>query len=319
MEEIGRRLRAARVAKGITLEEVEEETRIRKKYIDALETGRTVLIPGEVYVKGFLRTYGNFLGLDGEALVEEYKSLKSRPEGEGEPEAKLAAAEPSRHTLPEEPARTPAAQTDNSPRPPAVVRPTRRAGSSGNRDRHGRRSNGGRARGHTPGIYILRRTFVALLVILPLAGAGYWLWNRPASAPEPPPTTAQPSPTQTEPEPEPEPSTAVEQEPEPTPEPPKPTVTMKGPEGTKVFFTVSESPVKVRMEHAGPVRERLWLDWFVDGKRVYNGLLEEPLEFEGKEIEINVGHLQGINLTINGQPYAHGLEGGPYLLHFVGE
>ncbi|HLN64397.1 MAG TPA: helix-turn-helix transcriptional regulator, partial [Symbiobacteriaceae bacterium] len=73
MEEIGRRLRAAREARELTLQVVEDETKIRRKYIEALESGRVADLPGDAYVKGFLRTYGNYLGLDGTALVEEYK------------------------------------------------------------------------------------------------------------------------------------------------------------------------------------------------------------------------------------------------------
>ncbi|MDF2631127.1 MAG: hypothetical protein K0R39_4958, partial [Symbiobacteriaceae bacterium] len=79
MDEIGRRLRAAREARGISLEVAEDETKIRRKYIEALEAGQEAVLPGDAYIKGFLRTYGNYLGLDGTALVDEYKHLKEQP------------------------------------------------------------------------------------------------------------------------------------------------------------------------------------------------------------------------------------------------
>lgn len=76
VKEIGERLRSAREAKGLSMREVQAETKIRQKYLEALENGDEASIPGEVYVKGFLRSYANHLGLDGHALVEQYKALK---------------------------------------------------------------------------------------------------------------------------------------------------------------------------------------------------------------------------------------------------
>jgi cytoskeleton protein RodZ len=69
---IGESLREARARRGIELSEVERATKIRVKYLRAMEEERWELLPGAAYARGFLRTYGSFLGLDGEALVEEY-------------------------------------------------------------------------------------------------------------------------------------------------------------------------------------------------------------------------------------------------------
>lgn len=79
---IGEKLRNAREENGITLTEVENETKIRRKYIVALENEDFDVLPGKVYVKGFLRNYARFLGVDGDALVEEYEDLFHRPEVE---------------------------------------------------------------------------------------------------------------------------------------------------------------------------------------------------------------------------------------------
>jgi len=69
---IGESLREARARRGIELSDVERATKIRVKYLRAMEEERWELLPGAAYARGFLRTYGSFLGLDGEALVEEY-------------------------------------------------------------------------------------------------------------------------------------------------------------------------------------------------------------------------------------------------------
>ena len=57
----------------IDISEVEAETKIRAKYLRALENEEWSLLPGSTFVKTFLRTYGDYLGLDGKILVEEYK------------------------------------------------------------------------------------------------------------------------------------------------------------------------------------------------------------------------------------------------------
>jgi cytoskeletal protein RodZ len=74
MFEIGSSLRDARVRQGLDLLDVEGETKIRAKYLRALEDERFDLLPGEAYTKGFLRTYAERLGLDGQLYVDEYNS-----------------------------------------------------------------------------------------------------------------------------------------------------------------------------------------------------------------------------------------------------
>jgi cytoskeleton protein RodZ len=70
--EIGNSLRGARKRQKLELSDVERATRIRTKYLEALEEERFDVLPGTAYVKGFLRTYADFLGLDGLRFVDEY-------------------------------------------------------------------------------------------------------------------------------------------------------------------------------------------------------------------------------------------------------
>jgi cytoskeleton protein RodZ len=79
--EIGSSLRDARERRGVELSDVERATRIRSRYLKALEDERFDLIPGLVYAKGFLRTYADFLGLDADRFVDELASRR-RPEEE---------------------------------------------------------------------------------------------------------------------------------------------------------------------------------------------------------------------------------------------
>lgn len=70
---LGEVLRAAREAKGVDLPRVERETKIRERYLSALEHGEYRELPGSVYTKGFLRNYGAYLGLDPEYLIDLYR------------------------------------------------------------------------------------------------------------------------------------------------------------------------------------------------------------------------------------------------------
>ncbi|HEX3031160.1 MAG TPA: helix-turn-helix domain-containing protein, partial [Bacillota bacterium] len=72
MGQFGEQLRSTRESKGLTLQQVEEETNMRWKYIEALEEENFDVIPGKAYVKGFLRNYAAFLELDPEEILEQY-------------------------------------------------------------------------------------------------------------------------------------------------------------------------------------------------------------------------------------------------------
>jgi hypothetical protein len=72
--EIGTSLRDARERQGLELSQIERETRIRARYLEALEDERFGVLPGSAYAKGFLRAYAEFLGLDGQRFVEEYNA-----------------------------------------------------------------------------------------------------------------------------------------------------------------------------------------------------------------------------------------------------
>jgi cytoskeleton protein RodZ len=71
---LGSELREARVQRGLSLEQVTYETRIRARYLEALEDERFQDLPGEAYAKGFLRTYADFLGLDGSQMLARYRA-----------------------------------------------------------------------------------------------------------------------------------------------------------------------------------------------------------------------------------------------------
>src|SRR2546421_2184097 len=95
MFEIGSSLREARLRQGLDFPELEQGTKIRGKYLRALEDEHFDVLPAQTYVKGFLRSYAEYLGLDGQLYVDEYNSRFVV--GEEEPQSRpRRSAPPSR-------------------------------------------------------------------------------------------------------------------------------------------------------------------------------------------------------------------------------
>lgn len=96
MFEIGYSLRAAREKQGIGLPEAELATKIRAKYIRALEEEDFSALPADTYTRGFLRAYADYLGLDGDIYVEEYASRFHNAEWDDEPKSARSRPRPRR-------------------------------------------------------------------------------------------------------------------------------------------------------------------------------------------------------------------------------
>lgn len=75
--QIGPILEKRRLEKGLSLKEVEQATKIRTRYLEGLEREDPTMLPDPVYARGFLKTYANFLGLDGERLSRELRDRRS--------------------------------------------------------------------------------------------------------------------------------------------------------------------------------------------------------------------------------------------------
>lgn len=95
MQTVGELLRTARESKGLTIKDVENGTSIRSLYLSAIEEGNYSTVPGEVYLKGFIRNYANFLGLNGQEMVNLYRQSQQPVEPsteQSEPPRQIAAA-----------------------------------------------------------------------------------------------------------------------------------------------------------------------------------------------------------------------------------
>lgn len=77
VSQIGLTLQKARKERGLSYEDVEQDTKIRVRYLEAMERNDYDTLPGIVYAQGFLKTYANYLDLDGESLAREFKDGQS--------------------------------------------------------------------------------------------------------------------------------------------------------------------------------------------------------------------------------------------------
>ena len=91
--QIGASLRDARRRLGLEVKQVEEKTKIRARYIRALENEEWDTLPAPAYIRGFLRTYGAMLGLDGETLADEYRRRHESAAPAGSPAAEPLLSE----------------------------------------------------------------------------------------------------------------------------------------------------------------------------------------------------------------------------------
>ncbi|MFF2908627.1 RodZ domain-containing protein [Paenibacillus sp. NPDC057934] len=79
MSELGRQLKEARLQKGMSLDDVQEVTKIRKKYLEAIEAGDYKVLPGSFYVRAFIKTYAEAVGINPDELLEEHGNVPAPP------------------------------------------------------------------------------------------------------------------------------------------------------------------------------------------------------------------------------------------------
>jgi cytoskeletal protein RodZ len=89
-EAVGSKLREARARRKLSLAEVEAETKIRARYLQAIEDEEWDELPEDAYARAFIRTYGGYLGLDGDRLADEHR----RSRGAARPGERLPRVDP---------------------------------------------------------------------------------------------------------------------------------------------------------------------------------------------------------------------------------
>ncbi|PYF04771.1 cytoskeletal protein RodZ [Ureibacillus chungkukjangi] len=97
MTELGTRLKEARLSKGYSLDDLQEITKIQKRYLVAIEEGNYSIMPGTFYVRAFIKQYAEAVGLDAEEVLSEFK--KEIPDQQKEEVAQSISQSPTRRKL----------------------------------------------------------------------------------------------------------------------------------------------------------------------------------------------------------------------------
>ena len=75
MSDIGDKLKNARKANGMTIEDIEKITKIQRRYLYAIEENQFDQLPGDFYVRAFIKQYAQVVGLNGKELLDEYQAI----------------------------------------------------------------------------------------------------------------------------------------------------------------------------------------------------------------------------------------------------
>ncbi len=264
---MGSTFRAEREKQGLTIKDIERETSIRAKYLEALEQGQYDVLPSEVYVKGFIRNYADFLHLDAEKLVQEYRE-----------EIHGADVEPIAQTAPET---------------TSIV--NERAPFSSGSDFHERVE-----KSHKNQVV----SMLVAAVVIAFVGSIYYFFGDDPSVPKPQ-QTAQQSTTQkpqTSPQTsQPQPVAPAQNTQTPAQNPPQQTAQQPASVPTiGNTANASAGQADVTAKFSG----RCWIQALADGKVIYEGMAEanQTLRWTGKkEVIITAGNAGVIDVTYNGQ------------------
>lgn len=264
---MGSTLRAEREKRGLTIKDIERETSIRAKYLEALEQGRYDALPSEVYVKGFIRNYADFLHLNPEKLVQEY-----REEIHGTDVAPIASTVPATTSIVNE-----------------------RAPFSSGSDFHERVE-----KSHKNQITAM----LVAAVVIAFVGSIYYFFGEDPAVQKPQQTAQQgttqnPKPTAQTPSAQPttpvqNAQTSTQNQPQQTTQSPASIPTIGN------TANASAGQADVTAQFTG----RCWIQALADGKVIYEGMAEanQTMRWTGKkEVVITAGNAGVIDVTYNGQ------------------
>ena len=263
---IGPVLEKARKERGLTLEEAEHATKIRKRYLVGLEREDYGVLPDAVYVQGFLKTYANYLGLDGEGLARQLRDHR-RPRRE----------------------RT-VTYDYGAPRTSEFDKPLVSPGQFGRKERRGISAA------------TILTSLVALLALAAVVGSLYYVGRGAQSAGQNPPSQADVASQQDANGQEPEPEGGTPARETPARETPA-RETPAGGGGGENAAAAEPRPdtLSVVVSVEG---DPSWLSVLVDGELSYEQIAGPGFKrtFEGqREISIKTGNAGAVGVEVNGQ------------------
>jgi len=271
--ELGDQLRRAREAKGFSVEEAERATGIRRRFIRAMEEGRFDALPGEIQLRGFLRNYANYVGLNGEDLLALYER-RSRPLQGTTPPAPTPASPQARSSGSPPPSLV--AQHPPMPQPPMAavqVRPAQPKWMS-----------------RLPAWVTLEMLLIAIAMLMVICVIALFVLivTNPSNGV---PAALRPAATHTR----------VAPPPPPTVPPETPMATAQPVVTSSIKLTSTDDYVQIALA----ATEHVWARVTTDGKTAFEGLFApgQALKWEAKEMLIvETGNGAGLTASFNNKP-----------------
>lgn len=312
LKELGSRIRARREELGLAIEQVSEKTKIRSRYLIAVEEGDDSISPGRTYFRAFLKTYASFLGLDGSKFSAEYQEIVEQSQS-GEPR-KAAEVKPAPE---KDVAAHPAAKTSQAAGPSSPGETSRiPAGTAAQSHkaqaaRSRRRPTGAKRRRSGAGWAVIALVLLAAAVYYVLSARPSFIFGPGGQmGEEEAPATTPPSGEVQEPG-LPEPAGPVDELPT---EPPAPVIAREDPNAEKTIWSVDRTPLELTIKMRGSQESYCWVSVYTDGKYAFERTLVpgEIVELKAEsEITIRAGKPWEMDLILNGQEIGPGGELGP--------
>lgn len=267
----GELLERARRERGLSLRDVENATKIRTRYLEGLEREDYSMLPDYVYVQGFLKTYANYLGLDGEGLAEDFKERRAPRRERG--------------------------LNYERPRGSEFERPIMSPGGLAGAERR-----------RISSAAVLTVVLVLILIAL-VGGALYYVGSRSAGTPGTgDAASVEPAPSERQPEPAREPEPRPAREDAPTPEEPEqeaPPAEPAEPAGEQTPEEPADEAADGDVDVVVRVGDRAsWLNVEVDGAVVYYETAQAGfvLNFEGREyVNVTAGDAGAVEVQVDGR------------------
>ncbi len=269
----GELLEQTRRERGLSLRDVENATKIRTRYLEGLEQEDYSMLPDQVYVQGFLKTYANFLGLDGDSLAQDFRERRAPRRERG--------------------------LNYERPRSSEFERPMMSPGGLAGAER--RRISGA----------AVLTVVLALVLIALLGGALYYVGSRSAGTPAADPSASQPGNPEDRAPAEREPAEPRREEPEPDPEPAEEAPPAEEP-AVEEAQASREAPTETPDEASdGKVDVEIsvgdrpsWLNVEADGFVVYYETAPAGFvsTFEGREyVTVTAGDAGAVSVEVDGR------------------
>ncbi len=298
LQSLGEILRRAREARALSLAEAEVQTRIRAKFLEALEQGDLSVLPSLAHARGFLRNYAHYLHLDADALIADFNALTGVAVREvttltasprGSVPMALEQTEAPQGTAP------PADAWDGPPVPTTYVPPDRRVGPAGPRSVTARESAAGAAdhshrerQARQRGSLLQSNVFTGVVLLIGLAAILWWTITQLSKVSI---DDLVPTPQQSE------------------------ILERLAASATLVTATPTFEPTSTPAPDIGPqisdrvvltinVEQRTWAQIIVDGVVLFQGQAEPNtiIQYEGRqEIMVKAGNGAALRITYNGR------------------